>query len=390
MANAKKLFGCLAAGALLVSGCGSADTGNADSVTPSTTQAAGTPTESSSPASPATSAPSAGSDTSDTANSGADTAAPSAPKGDHKFIYITNNPIGVNKFLELGKTGTENAAKQYGGTAKIYESTDVVSQKSNLDAAVAEKPDVIVLITFDFTDLAEQYAESNPDQQFLLIDACPTKPAENLHCAVFREYEAAYLIGIEAGMLTKSNKTGSVVAVDIPFLHRYSDGFAQGVKSVNAKATDKQLFIGGSNPFSDPAKAKEQALALAATGADQIFAVGAGSNGGIFEAATAQNFYSYGVDVNQCPDAPGHIVDNTMKAVDILVVAEIGKILNGTAQPVSSYGLKEKGMDLTSLMPGAESSQCVAVEHPDVLEKVKQAKQDIIDGKLSLKDPAAG
>lgn len=307
-----------------------------------------------------------------------------------QFIYVTNVPIGINEFLRLGKIGTEKAAQEYGGSAKIYESTDVQSQRSNLEAAIAEAPEVIVLITFDFTDMSKEYAEANPDQEFLLIDACPEDPPANLHCAVFREQEASYLIGVEAGMLSQNKKIGSVVAVDIPFLHRYSDSFAAGAKSIDPSISDTQLFIGGSNAFADPAKAKEQALAMAATGADHVFAVGAGSNGGIFEAAEERNFFSYGVDVNQCPMAPGHVVDNTMKAVDVLVVKEIGKILDGTAEPVASYGLKEEGMNLTSLMSGAEQSQCLVMDHPEVLEKIKQVRQDIIDGKITLEDPAAG
>jgi basic membrane protein A len=310
--------------------------------------------------------------------------------GSKSFIYVTNNPIGTNEFLQLGKKGIEDAASKYNGTSKVYESTDVASQRSNIEAAIAEAPDVIVLITFDFTDLSKEYAEQNPDQQFLLIDACPDAPPANLHCGVFREQEASYLVGIEAGKLTTTKKIGSVGAVDIPFLHRYSDSFAAGAKSVDPAITDSQLWIGGSNPFADPAKGKEQALAMAATGADHVFAIGAGSNGGIFQAATEQNFFSYGVDINQCPMAPGHIVDNTMKAVDVLVVQEIGAILDGTAEPLTSFGLKEGGMDLTSLMPGAEQSQCVVMDHPDVIAAVKQAKQDIIDGKIQVKDPAAG
>jgi basic membrane protein A and related proteins len=310
--------------------------------------------------------------------------------GGKSFIYITNDPIGTNEFLQLGKKGIEDAAKTYSGTSKVYESTDEASQRSNIEAAIAEAPDVIVLITFDFTDLSKEYAEQNPDQQFLLIDACPDGPPKNLHCAVFREQEASYLVGIEAGMLTTTKKIGSVGAVDIPFLHRYSDSFAAGAQSVNPSITDSQLWIGGSNPFADPAKGKEQALAMAATGVDHVFAIGAGSNGGIFEAAQEKNFFSYGVDINQCPMAPGHIVDNTMKAVDVLVGKEIGAILDGSAQSLTSYGLKEHGMDLTSLMPGAEQSQCVVMDHPDVIKAVQQAKQDIIDGKIQVKDPAAG
>lgn len=314
---------------------------------------------------------------------------PSGGGDEHRFIYITNDPIGINKFLELGKVGIEEAAKTYKGTSKVYESTDQASQRANLDAAVAEAPDVIVLITFDFEDMAKEYAEANPQQQFLLIDACPAGGPKNLHCAVFREYEASYLLGIEAGMRTKTGKIGSVDAVDIPFLHRYSDAFAEGARSVRPDVKDTQLFIGGDNPFSDPAKAKEQALAIAAAGVDHVFAVGAGSNGGIFEAAAESNMQAYGVDVNQCPMAPGHGADGALKAVNVLVVKEIGKILDGTAEPVASYGLAEGGMNLVSLADGAAESQCTVMEFPDVLDAVKKAKQDIIDGKITLKDPAA-
>src|SRR5690625_7454055 len=92
---------------------------------------------------------------------------------------------------------------------------------------------------------------------------------------------ASYPIAVQARMLTETNKIASIIAVDIPSLHRYSDTFYEGAKSVNDEATDTQLAIGGDNPFGDPAKGKEQALAMAATGADHVFAVGAGSNGEI-------------------------------------------------------------------------------------------------------------
>lgn len=310
--------------------------------------------------------------------------------GDKSFIYVTNNPIGINKFLESGKIGTEQAAEKFGGTAKIYESSDQVTQRQNLQAAVDEKPDVVIMITFDFEEMSKEFAEANPDQKFLLIDACPAEPPANLHCAVFREYEASYLLGIQAGMRTESNKIGSVVSVDIPFLHRYSDAFAQGAASVNSAASDTQLFIGGSNPFSDPAKAKEQALAIAAQGVDHVFAVGAGSNGGVMEAAAERGMTAYGVDVNQCPMAPGFVGDGTIKAVDVVVVTQVEKILNGNAEPVAAFGLAEGGMNLVSLTDEGPNSQCTVMEHPDVLDAVKQAKQDIIDGKIVLEDPAAG
>src|SRR5699024_10973183 len=121
----------------------------------------------------------------------------------------------------------------------------------------------------------------------------------------------------------------------------------------------------------------------------QVFAVGAGSNGGIFEAAEQKDFTAYGVDVNQCPAAPGHVGDGTLKFVDELVVTEIGKILEGTADPVSSYGLAEGGMNIVSLTDDAEESQCTVMEHSDLVSKLGDLRQQIIDGELEVEDPMA-
>lgn len=305
------------------------------------------------------------------------------------FIYITPNPIGINKFLELGKVGTDRAAAKYGGASKTFESTDLNSRRANLDAAVEEAPDVIVLTTFEFTELAGEFASANPDQEFILIDACPENPPSNLHCGVFREQEGAYLLGIEAGLLTETNKIGSVVALDIPFLHRWSDSFALGAQSVNPQVEDSQVFIGGDNPFSDPARAKEQALALAAQGLDNIFAVGAGSNGGIFEAAREAGFLTYGVDVNQCGDAPGFVVDNNLKLVDVVTETLIDQTLEGTAQTFNSFGLAEGGIGVVALQDDLAQSGCLIADHSDIVERVRETARQIVDGTLQVPDPLA-
>ncbi len=306
------------------------------------------------------------------------------------FIYVTPNPIGVNKFLELGQVGTQRAAEKLGGTWRTFESTDDSSRRANIEAAVDAAPDVIVLTTFTLVELADEFSKANPDQEFILIDTCPEEPAPNLHCGVFREHEGAYLLGIMAGSLSEAKRVGSVGAIDIPFLHRYTDSFALGAQSVDPSITDTQVWIGGDNPFSDPARAKEQALAVAAQGADHIFAVGAGSNGGIFEAAVEAGFYSYGVDVNQCPDAPGSIVDSNMKLVDVLVEQLIDQILAGTAGSVVSFGLAEGGTGVMALSDDLADSQCVIADHPDIVEAVKAAAQGIIDGSIVVPDPLMG
>ena len=306
------------------------------------------------------------------------------------LIYVTPNPMGVNNFLILGEVGTQRVADRRGGTWKTFESVDDSTRRANIEAAIDEAPDVIVLTTFTLVEMADEFSKANPDQHFILIDACPDEPAPNLHCGVFREHEGAYLLGVMAGHLSEAKQIGSVVALDIPFFKRWWESFALGAQSVDPSITNSAVFIAGDNPFSDPARAKELALSLAAQGPDHIFAVGAGSNGGIFEAAEEAGFLSYGVDVNECPSAPGYIVDNNLKLVDAVVEKLIEQVLDGTAGPVVAFGLAEGGTGVMALHPDLATSQCVIAEHPDVIEEVRRIADGIIDGSIVVPDPLFG
>ncbi|MFG1699572.1 BMP family ABC transporter substrate-binding protein [Nonomuraea sp. NPDC049309] len=320
---------------------------------------------------------------------GGTTKAPQGAAGPD-FIYITDALIGVNQFLELGKTGTEAAAKALGGTARTFESDDTdQTRRANIEAAVAARPKAIVLITYEFDDLSVEYAQAHPDQQFVLIDSCPDgRIPANLRCGVFKEHEAAYLLGVEAGLLTRSGRIGTVAARDIPFFHRWSDSFALGAASVRPEVKDQQLFVGGDNPVGDPARAKELALTITQAGADQVFAVTGGGNGGVFEAAGESGALAYGVDVDQCGQAPGTVVDNAIKRVDVAIKDLLSAVVQGRPGGTSvAYGLAENGSTVTSLTEGAENGQCVVMKHPDVLEKVREARDKIASGEIVVPDP---
>ncbi|MGI5453332.1 BMP family ABC transporter substrate-binding protein [Streptomyces sp. CA-249302] len=317
-------------------------------------------------------------------------ASTSASGGSGKsFTLVTPDAVGQNEFLKLAVTGVKDAAKQHDGTQKVYESTDTASQQQNVQAAVDAQPDVIVLVGFEFADLVAQQAKAHPKQQFLMIDACTTKTFKNVSCAVFREHEGVYLAGAEAGLLSKSGKVGAVDVLDTPQFRRYSDPFAAGAKKVAAKTETSTRFVGGQSPFDDSARAKEQANSLLAKGYDQLMAAAAAGNYGVFEAAKAKGAFAYGVDVNQCPSAPGTVVDNVIKRTDVAVEKGIEAVLGGKAGTTVSYGLKEGGISLTGLEAGVDSSKCVIADHKDVLKQVEALRDQIVAGKLKVDDPAA-
>jgi basic membrane protein A len=316
----------------------------------------------------------------------------SASLADEKplFVYVSPNPIGVNDFLKLGKIGTERVAAALGGVAKTYESSDPTTQRQNLEAAAKAGAKVVIVIGFEFNDMLPEVASAYPNVQFLQVDSCPfDKLKPNIHCSVFREYEAAFLTGAEAALTTKTGKVGAIGALDIPFLHRYTDGFIEGAKHVKPDVKiSPTLWVGGNNPFSDPARGQERGAAMAADGADRILAAGAGSNGGIFKAMQdAEGAAAFGVDVNQCPQAPGAVMDNVEKKTDVSVELAVKGIVAGSQPPIAALGLKEGGLSVTALDADVKGSKCLLAGYPDVIAKVKALRDQIVDGSIKIADP---
>jgi basic membrane protein A len=312
-----------------------------------------------------------------------------AADGDKSLILVTPEPIGVNDFLKLAQQGTQAAAKDLGGKADTLESRDTTAIQQNVENAVRKKPAVVVAVGFEFNDVIAQQAQANPKQQFLLVDSCTEKSFPNVTCAVFREHEGAYLAGAEAGMLTRTGKVGAVVAVDSPQIRRFSDPFGVGAKSTRPDAVFTQQFVGGQNPFNDPARANEQTASLKAKGVDAVMgAASAAGNLGVFEAAKAGGLQTWGVDVNQCPQAPGTVVDNVVKHTDVAIQQGVQQIVTlNRPGGATSYGLKEGGITLTGLEPGVANSQCVIAQHPDIITKVAGLRDQIVAGQLQVADP---
>ena len=304
------------------------------------------------------------------------------------IIYVSPNHLGVNEFLKMGKTGIDAVAKTLGAKARTYEAKDPTTRKQDVEAAVNDGAGVVVVLGFEFNDIIPEVAKQNPKTKFLIVDQFIANPPPNVWESVFREWEGSYLAGAEAAMMSKTGKIGSVSALDIPFLKRWTVAFAEGAKAVRPDITiSPTLYVGGDNPFSDPVRAAQQAQAMIAGGVDVVYAVTAGGNGGVFKAAKDKGVYAIGVDVNQCPDAPGTVLDNMVKHVDNAVEKAVEGMVQGIQPQVVAYGLKEGGVGLTGLGPDVANSQCVIAKHPDVIAKLKAIEAKIESGEIKLSDP---
>lgn len=118
-------------------------------------------------------------------------------------------------------------------------------------------------------------------------------------------HEPAYLCGIIAGRMTKSNVLGVVAAIPIGEVNRLVNAFKAGALQVNPKIKVKISYIGG---WFDPPKAKEAAIAQIEAGADLIFA----ERFGVFEAAKEKGVLAFGNMSDQNAMAPDVVITGPM------------------------------------------------------------------------------
>ena len=104
---------------------------------------------------------------------------------------------------------------------------------------------------------ARQVAADYPEMAFVL-GSSGGAAGDNFGVFGTWNHDGAYLAGMLAGKMTKSNVVGSVGAMPIPEVNMLINAFAAGVKAVNPEAKHLVTFIG---TFFDPPKAREAALA---------------------------------------------------------------------------------------------------------------------------------
>jgi len=127
---------------------------------------------------------------------------------------------------------------------------------------------LIVGEAFAVEAAARKVAKDFPKVSFLMgSSGKPQAP----NFSVFDNYiqEPAYLSGMIAGGMTKSNKIGMVGGFPIPEVNRLMNAFMAGALEVNPKIEFSVSFI---NSWFDPPKAKEAAFAMIDKGADVMYA----------------------------------------------------------------------------------------------------------------------
>ena len=239
----------------------------------------------------------------------------------------------------------------------------------------AEKGNTLIVgESFAVEAAARKVAKDYPKVSFLMgSSGKPQAP----NFSVFDNYiqEPAYLTGMIAGGMTKSNKIGMVGGFPIPEVNRLMHAFMAGAREVNPKVEFMVTFI---NSWFDPPKAKEAAFAMIDKGADIMYA----ERFGVSDAAKERKVLAIGNVINTQPQYPDTVVASALWNMEPTVDEALKKVRAGkfTAEDYGKWSyMGVKGSELSPL--GTFEKRIPA----DIVKRVREREAAILAGKFQVK-----
>jgi basic membrane protein A and related proteins len=215
--------------------------------------------------------------------------------------------------------------------------------------------------------------------KFAIIDMVVELP--NVQSIVFNEHEGSYLVGMLAGMSTKSGTVSFVGGMDIPLIRKFACGYVQGVKAAKPDAKVIQNMTGDTGAaWNDPVKGGEITKGQISQGSDVVYAAAGATGLGVLKAAAEAKILSVGVDANQNYLYPGQVLSSMLKRVDVAVYNVMKDGVDGFKPGIQALGLAQDGVGY------ALDEHNKDLVNADMQAKVEAAKADIIAGKIAVHD----
>lgn len=240
----------------------------------------------------------------------------------------------------------------------------------NIESFVDDGCDLIICVGYMLADAMKESAEENPDQKYAIIDDSSVD-LPNVTCLMFHQEQASYLVGYIAGLVTKTNTIGFVLGMSTDTMNQFGYGYLAGAIDANPKVKVLQY---NANNFADSATGKSDATTAITNGADVVFHAAGATGLGVIEACQEKGVWAIGVDSDQSSIAPKTILTSAMKRVDNAVYEAALETVEGTIKSgVKEFDLAHGGVDIAPTTDNIPD---------DVLAKVEDVKQQIIDGKI--------
>ena len=326
-------------------------------------------------------------------NSSSQTPSSSAPAESHpdfKACEVSDSGGFDDKsFNQTSLKGLTDAKADLGIQTAQVESNSDAEYADNIDALVKQNCNSITTVGFLLGDATEAAAKKNPNIDFSIVDFGYEKPAKNLKGLTFNTAEPSYLAGYLAAAQSKSGVVGTFGGLNIPTVSIFMEGFRQGVDQFNKDNGKDVKLLGwngkdGSflNTFDDKSKGQTVAEGMIQQGADIIFPVAGPAGLGGLQAAKDKGVKAIWVDTDGCVSAAEYcdvLLTSVMKGMDVAVESAIKDSVDGKFTNDVFVGTLANGG--VGLAPYHDADSEIS---QDVKDKIEELKQQIIDGSLKV------
>ena len=294
------------------------------------------------------------------------------------FAYV--GPVGDGGWSFAHDNGRKALEKELGDKIKtsfvesVPESAD--AERVFREMAGEGKNKLIFGTTFGYMESMLKVAADHKDIRF--EHATGYKTAENLRTYDSRTYEGAYMAGVIAGGMTKTNTLGVVGSVPIPEVLRNINSFTLGAQSVNPKITTKVVWV---NEWFSPPKETEAATTLINGGADVLFQNT--DSPAVLKTAQEKGKRAFGWDSDMTAYGPKAHLASAVINWGPYYIKTTKEALDGKWATGSSWwGVKEGAIDIVSIADDVPA---------DIKAKVEAVKAGLKDGSFSIwKGPIVG
>jgi len=297
----------------------------------------------------------------------APTAAAPAPAAPLNVAFAYVGPVGDGGWTFAHDNARKAVEKEFGAKIKT---TFVESVPESADAErvfrdmVGQGNKLIFGTTFGYMEPMLKVANDNKEVKF--EHATGYKTAENMRTYDSRTYEGAYMAGIIAGSMTKSNTLGVVGSVPIPEVLRNINSFTLGAQSVNPKVTTKVVWV---NEWFSPPKETEAATALINGGADVLFQNT--DSPAVLKTAQEKGKRAFGWDSDMTAYGPkAHLASAVINWTPYYTKAVQDALDGKWATGQTWWGVKEGAIDIVSI------AEDVPAETKAKVEEVKKGLKD--------------
>ncbi|OLP45255.1 BMP family lipoprotein [Rhizobium oryziradicis] len=295
------------------------------------------------------------------------------------LVYGTGGKFDKS-FNEAAFHGAEKFEKETGIKFRDFEPTSDTQGEQAIRNFASKGFSPVVAVSFAWSSAMEKVAGEFPDTKFVIVDSVVDKP--NVRSVVFKEEEGSYLVGLLAGMASKSGKVSFVGGMDIPLIRKFECGYEQGARAANPKIEVLQNMVGTTGAaWNDPVRGGELAKNQIDQGSDVIYAAAGASGMGVLQTAADSKKFSIGVDSNQNHLHPGSVLTSMVKRVDLAVYNAYSDAKNGKFTPgLQTLGVKDDGV------AAAMDDNNKALITPEMKAAVEKAKAEMIAGTLKVHD----